>query len=252
MTPQFSAQLLSHDLDYFCFAAERIDTDFGSLIFAPDLADESNYNRAALLRSDLMHRSKVADEVIAYFTERELIIVTDIDPIAERYGIGTELCSRNISPAKSISTVMVHSSGKEPWSASSEVEVVTVDNDRADEWVEILAADEGTAKISQLESACERNRLFLARIEGRPVATCDLFSKDGWGRIDSVFTLPEFRKRGAASALVLRALKYSQLIGNEMTYLLTERGSDAESLYRKLGFESLGSVPWQRYYGDKE
>ena len=249
MTPQFAAQLLSHDLDYFCFAAERIETDFGSMLYSPDFSDDSNYNRAALLRSDLMHRTRVADEVISFFEERKIIVAADLDPTAERYGIGAEFRARQFTPAESDWTAMLHTPGKEPWSRSKEIAVASVENSRAEEWVQIIAAEEGQIEIVRLEANCERNRLLLARINGKPVAACDLFSKDGWGRIDSVFTLPEFRNRGAASALVLSALKFSQLIGNEITYLMTEGKSPAERLYRKLGFESLGKLPWQRHYG---
>jgi predicted GNAT family acetyltransferase len=58
------------------------------------------------------------------------------------------------------------------------------------------------------------------------------------GTIYTVATAPEYRKKGVATALVNRAIADSLSIGSKMLYLLAGRGSDAEKLYEKLGFEA--------------
>ena len=59
------------------------------------------------------------------------------------------------------------------------------------------------------------------------------------GYIDLVGTLPEFRRRGIASGLVLRAIADSQAAGNRWTSLEAETGTYAEQLYKRLGFRTV-------------
>jgi len=108
---------------------------------------------------------------------------------------------------------------------------------------------DGSRPVSERAVAAVRETLragaetcAIATIDGRPAAAgrC-IFQSDGLGEITSIVTLPEFRKRGVAGALV------SFLIGG-----LIERGGSiawlnaaneqARSVYARLGFRSIGSL----------
>jgi GNAT superfamily N-acetyltransferase len=80
-------------------------------------------------------------------------------------------------------------------------------------------------------------RSYLGFFQGKPAGSCGLVSFDNVGGIFSVGTAPEFRKKGIATALLLKAVADSLTLGNSMLYLITTKGSDAERLYMSLGFE---------------
>src|SRR5438874_4631445 len=62
-------------------------------------------------------------------------------------------------------------------------------------------------------------RLFAAEVDGKLVAHADLYCEDGVGQVENVATLPEYRGRGLARSVVLRAVAESQASGNDFTFL---------------------------------
>jgi ribosomal protein S18 acetylase RimI-like enzyme len=81
---------------------------------------------------------------------------------------------------------------------------------------------------------------FAAEAEGRLVAHAELYSEDGVGQVENVFTLPDYRGRGLARALVLRGLAESHAVGNDLTFLVADGDDWPQRLYEKLGFETVG------------
>jgi GNAT superfamily N-acetyltransferase len=109
-------------------------------------------------------------------------------------------------------------------------------------WVETVVCDEEAEDlplwqaVTEMEARSSGCRLYLARLEGQAAGACDLFSHAGWGRIDSVVTVPAWRRRGVASRLTARAVADSLALGNTATYLFTDAGGAGEQVYRQLGF----------------
>jgi ribosomal protein S18 acetylase RimI-like enzyme len=81
---------------------------------------------------------------------------------------------------------------------------------------------------------------FAAAAEGRLVAHAELYSEDGVGQVENVFTLPDYRGRGLARALVLRGVAESEAAGNDLTFLVADADDWPQRLYEKLGFETVG------------
>ena len=79
-------------------------------------------------------------------------------------------------------------------------------------------------------------RCYLALVEGEPAGTTLLYSDLEMGYIDQVGTLPEFRRKGVATALVRHAIEDSVSIGNRWTALESESGAEVERMYEGLGF----------------
>jgi len=79
-------------------------------------------------------------------------------------------------------------------------------------------------------------RCYLAYVEGKPVGTSALASYGRTGGIFNVGTLGEYRGRGIGTALTVHAIMGSMDEKNELHMLETERGGDAEHLYKKVGF----------------
>src|SRR2546430_2411847 len=83
-------------------------------------------------------------------------------------------------------------------------------------------------------------RLFAAEADGKLVAHTELYSENGVGQVENVVTLPDYRNRGLARALVLRAVAESHAIGNDLTFLVADADDWPRRLYEKLGFETTG------------
>jgi len=79
---------------------------------------------------------------------------------------------------------------------------------------------------------------YLAYLDDRPVGTVSLFSTSKVGCILNVSTLKEYRRNGVGTALTAHAISESLKAGNNLHTLQTDRGGEAEKLYRKIGFKS--------------
>jgi predicted GNAT family acetyltransferase len=118
----------------------------------------------------------------------------------------------------------VSSSLIDTWIETNLHDVETYDN--ADMW----------RTLARREAESPSIRIYLGLWKGQPATTCSLFQANGMGRIEMVETRTEFRRRGLASAVVARAAHDSAISGDSITYLYTDRDSDAERLYLRLGF----------------
>ena len=120
----------------------------------------------------------------------------------------------------------------------------------------ITATPNDVADIVKIEQACfatpwteqgiresienENTRLYLALVDGSAAGYIGVQIFSGEGYVTNVETLPEYRRKGVAKALIERTLQ------NEMELLTLEvRESNfaAISLYSKLGFERVGVRP---------
>ena len=94
----------------------------------------------------------------------------------------------------------------------------------------------------RVDGAAGRAR-YLGADAGREVGSyCELYSDGEVGQIEGVLTLPRFRNRGLATAVVTRALRESRAAGHSVTFLLAEEHDWPQELYRKLGFADVGRV----------
>ena len=96
-----------------------------------------------------------------------------------------------------------------------------------------------------LENPC--SHFYLAKDKNEICGYIGIQIFSGEGYVTNVATLPQFRKKGIAKALIERALE------NEMEFLtleVRESNIPAISLYKKLGFETVGKRP--KFYRDPE
>ena len=89
-------------------------------------------------------------------------------------------------------------------------------------------------------NAAGNARHFAVR-EGGAVAACaELYSDGKTAQIEDVVTGPEFRGRGYASAVVLRALAVAREAGHDLVFLVADDEDWPKELYAKLGFDPIG------------
>jgi ribosomal protein S18 acetylase RimI-like enzyme len=99
-------------------------------------------------------------------------------------------------------------------------------------------------RLATLRALTERGRgLYRALIDadGRVVASLGAFQSDGVGRYANIVTAPAHRRRGCAAYLIASALRDLRKRVDDVV-IVAETGSDAERLYRSLGFVPILSI----------
>lgn len=103
---------------------------------------------------------------------------------------------------------------------------------------------EGSVKDA-LSNPC--SHFYLAYVEGNLAGYLGLQIFSGEGYVTNIATLPEFRRRGVAKALINEALK------NETEFItleVRESNTPAINLYSSFGFETAGVR--KNYYSNPE
>lgn len=103
------------------------------------------------------------------------------------------------------------------------------------EWVQPLPVD---AVRSALQQEIATERLWLLSLNGVPVAMSAVNAEvSTWVQIGGVYTVPEYRNRGLARAVVAASLLAAQQRGIEGAVLFTgEHNYPAQAAYQSLGF----------------
>jgi ribosomal protein S18 acetylase RimI-like enzyme len=113
-----------------------------------------------------------------------------------------------------------------------------------------LAPMDGAERRAALESTLGdgRQRAFLVRLRGTPVATARLASVDGLAAIHGVGVVPEQRGNGFARLVTAVATRAGLATGHPLVWLSVDPGNEAaHRLYLSLGFEP--AFGWQRLIG---
>lgn len=100
--------------------------------------------------------------------------------------------------------------------------------------LEIIAAE-----MLQVEAA--NSRVFGIVEDGAVVSSAQLYSHGGTAQVEEVATLPEYRGRGYARALVTRAVEEAVAGNHEFIFLVADGDAWPKKLYERLGFEAIGS-----------
>jgi ribosomal protein S18 acetylase RimI-like enzyme len=110
---------------------------------------------------------------------------------------------------------------REPWATDDEVVRMVLDADA-------LLARQGSA------------RHFAAMVEGEVASAADLLSDGHTAQIEDVVTHPDFRGRGLASSVVVRAVEEALATGHGFVFLVADDADWPKELYRRLGFAAIG------------
>ncbi|OWA36000.1 hypothetical protein B9G55_09015 [Saccharibacillus sp. O16] len=95
-------------------------------------------------------------------------------------------------------------------------------------------------------------QVYIWEVEGTPSAMLQLASASKRHcRMNEVYTPPECRKRGYASALVAQLCL--KLLGEDLTPMLyaDKKNPDSNGVYRKVGFQEAGQILGTRFQGWK-
>jgi ribosomal protein S18 acetylase RimI-like enzyme len=98
-------------------------------------------------------------------------------------------------------------------------------------------------KFADLRRVVQRavdGRFFVQRIDGRVAGLCELYLVDGLAQVEHVDTMEEFRGRGVARNVVLRAVHEGRTAGADLTIISADLDDWPIELYRRLGFDEIG------------
>ncbi len=96
----------------------------------------------------------------------------------------------------------------------------------------------------------EPDGFYVAEENGSIVGYATSFFKYGKGIIISIAVLPEFRRRGIGSKLMIESLSFLSKKVDYVELQVKVNNMEAINFYRKLGFKELDLIP--SYYQDGE
>jgi predicted GNAT family acetyltransferase len=111
---------------------------------------------------------------------------------------------------------------------------------RAEPWGDDDEVVRQLLRSSELVAKAGRGRQFAVLVDGKPVSAADLYSDGRTAQIEDVATVPDYRGRGLATAVVLQALNEAARAGHEFVFLIADDTDWPKELYAKLGFEPVG------------
>jgi ribosomal protein S18 acetylase RimI-like enzyme len=114
---------------------------------------------------------------------------------------------------------------RQPWATS-------------DEMVRVLTDQHG--KFERVIGA----RFFAVRFKGTLAGDCELYVDGLDAQVENVATLEEFRGRGVARTVVLRAVGAAREAGAEHLFIVADEADWPRELYGRLGFDRIGRT-WQ-------
>ena len=85
------------------------------------------------------------------------------------------------------------------------------------------------------------SRIFGIVEDGEVVSSAQLYSDGSTAQVEEVATMPAYRGRGHAKALVTRAVGEAVADNHEFIFLVADGDDWPKKLYTRLGFEEVGS-----------
>jgi GNAT superfamily N-acetyltransferase len=96
------------------------------------------------------------------------------------------------------------------------------------------------ADFRRVVQEAANGRFFAQRVDGQPAGLCELYLIDRVAQVEHVDTLEEFRGRGVARNVVLRAVHEARAAGADLVVIGADLGDWPLELYRRLGFDEIG------------
>jgi len=136
---------------------------------------------------------------------------------------------------------------KEMWAPPDGVEIRKASRKELDLWT--LTVAQGFAEhypvtkellnVMKMFARGENAECYLARIEGRVVGGATLAVREGIAGLLGASTLPEFRKRGVQTTLLLARLQRAAEAGCDLAVSLAQPGSVSQRNLARQGFRAL-------------
>lgn len=238
-------------LDYLGLGHECHTADLATFVHDPavPMVHDANHGAAvtAESRAEIDRVLNMAEEVLAPAHDISFKLTPGVPSAFE-----ARLVLEGYRSSAALEMVLEGPLSSEP--PDTEVRAVTGEDDWASLW-ELKRADDreqavrtGEARSAELseqmflamKAKAPAVCYFLARVEDRD---CAYFSSwpghGGVGVVEDLFTLPEYRHRGIATALIARAVADSRARGAGPVLIGADPGDTPKQMYAALGFRPL-------------
>ena len=190
-----------------------------------------------------------------FFRERGAEVFHEVCPLAD-LSVLALLNARGYQPVE-LSTVLVRpvGVGDRPHATHSGVTTRVAARSEAERWAEVAAmgwaesaeASEFMKELGAVTMACKGATPFFAEVDGTLAATGNLNIHDGIALFAGASTVPEFRKRGAQSALLDARLRYAAERGCDLAMMVALPGSGSQKNAERAGFRvAYTRIKWHR------
>lgn len=202
------------------------------------------YNQAFRVKVSESETDKLIADVVTYYESIGLKPCFGVSPATRPPNFADSLLGSGFKLVlEEDAMVLEGESGN--FKAVPDVNVVSSDGNLLDVWTDVnmkgfgipVVLRDAFLDMFRRASQYKGTKSYLGYFQGKPAGVCGLVSFNNVGGIFSVGTVPEYRRKGVATALLQRAITDSLSIGNNLLYLITTKGSDAERLYTSLGFQ---------------
>lgn len=213
---------------------------------------------AALGRTDLHwmnmtehlypEHAPVLDDILAFYRSVGVAPVLGVPSVAELEPVAAGLAARGAHPWRTMA--VLYGGAAVPLPGPSAASVRSVDGSE----IERFAAVWGTGyELGDAQRALVTTdiaawpsfdgvRLYLADIEGVPVAAAALYVREGIGYLANASTLPSYRRRGAHGALIEQRIGDAAATGCELVCGLAVYGSPSQSNMERAGLRLAGTI----------
>ncbi len=204
----------------------------------------TGYNHAFRVNVTESEADKLIAEVVRYYTSIGVNPCFVVSPATRPHTFANSLLSAGFKPVLE-ENAMVYRGDSKKSRAGPDVNIAANDRSLLGVWVDVSMKGFGVpvvlrdALLDMYGKASQHRgtKSYLGYFQGKSAGVCGLVSFNNVGGIFTVGTAPEYRNKGVATALLLEAIADSLRIGNNLLYLITTKGSDAERLYTSLGFQ---------------
>jgi len=183
------------------------------------------------------------DRLEQFFTSHAAPVFHEVCPLADKTLLPV-LLERGYRPIELTNVLFMPLEHRAPIPQNSFVTTRIVSDDEQDLWSRTAAA--GWREFTQIAdlmldlmrvSAAAQNRvLFLAEVDGRPIAAGSLAMHNGVALFAGASTVPEWRRRGAQQMLFEGRCHYAVQAGCELAMVCAEPGSSSQRNAERHGF----------------
>jgi ribosomal protein S18 acetylase RimI-like enzyme len=246
-TPELADLLEKHEETCNAESARRIGGEIwdrgDALVFSSKAEFGGGLNFACRVRSDESHSEKLIDEVDAWFARRGITPHFRVSSLTRPANLAQLLERRGFARTEAeTQMVLVGEDIEPPTRDNSHLTVRQIEAYELERWAEIQSRGFGMAlspavmELARASAESQAHSLYLARLDGEPVATGTLIDWAGALGIYGVATLPEARNRGVATALVRQIIRDAKTRDHLPICLQAETDTNTQRWYERLGF----------------
>jgi hypothetical protein len=192
------------------------------------------------------------DQLEAFFRERGVPTFHEVSPLADA-SVVPQLSERGYQPFEFTSVLYKPIEQDHTPHQSPGVQVRLIGDDEPERYARTSAAGwresgfgDFMLEIGRVSANTQGQRLFLAELDGQPIATGALNVCDGVAHLAGASTIPEGRKRGAQLALLDHRLRYAAGCRCDIALMGALLGSGSQRNAERHGFRiAYTRIKWK-------